>query len=124
MSDQKDLSALISAVESSLADMVGALEKSAGADRMQGVERLLSAIETGIADLAAGAERKIDFDPLIEAIRALKPTIKVSVPPISVNVPATVVNVAVPDMRGATWKVQIPGIDGNPARTMTITRTA
>lgn len=122
--EKSHLTSLISAVESSLADMVSALGSSGVVDRIQGVERLLSAIEAGIADIAAAADKKIDLDPLISAIKAVKPTIKVNVPPISVSVPATVVNVAAADNKGATWKVSIPDADGGPARTMTITRTA
>jgi len=144
MTAETALTSLVTAIESSLADLVSAMERASEGERTAGIERLLSAIESGIADIAAGAgtlsaieagladiaqgvERQIDLSGVVAAIRAIKPaTVNVKPTPITVQVTPSVPVVQIIDrnMAGAKWRVSMPGIDGEPARVMTIERTA
>lgn len=115
MSDATPIDRLIDSIESSLADLTEAPA------RLAAIERILGAIEQGISDHADAASRQLDLSPLVAAIQAFKPTITVMVPP-QEPLPAPVLNL--PDMKGATWEIRLPGAYGAPDRVAIVKRTA
>ena len=146
---QKSLEGLMSAVESSLADVTAAIE--GGAERAGEMKDMLASVESTLADVASTIESSgiaKAIESVAEALRAVNPTVTVNVPqqkaptvnvqvnptPVTVEAvmpampaqPAPVIHIMpAPDQKGATWKVTIPGTGyGASDRVMTITRTA
>lgn len=107
---------LIDSIESSLADL------TAMPDKLEAIGRILGAIEQGVADHAAAVSgQSLDLGPLVQAIRALKPSVTVVVPP-QEPLPAPIFQL--PDMKGATWEIRMPGAYGGPDRVAILKRTA
>lgn len=106
---------LIDSIESSLADL------TTMPDKLEAIGRILGAIEQGVADHAAAVGGKaLDLGPLIQAIQSLKPSVTVVVP--QQELPAPIFQL--PDMKGATWEIRLPGAYGAPDRVAILKRTA
>lgn len=115
------LDALGSSIESSLADISAAM-----ADKE--VATALGAIEQGLADLVARVgTTRIDLSPVVEALRALKPTIAapLAASPVTVEFTAPPAPPAqihmMPAASPAKWTITYPGQFG--PKTMTIERS-
>lgn len=139
-----EVAELVLALETSIADVVAALEKLSANERHEASQQAFLAIETGLADIAVALEQQIDLSPVVEAIRSLKleapavtvaPQINVhptpvTIAPAQVTLEAVIPPAATPVVHimpsteaGATWEVRIPGQYGAPGRVMTIVRT-
>ena len=125
------IAGLVSGVESSLADLVGVLEKADTGTRISAVVSVLSSIESALADLVAGVDRPaLDLAPLVAAIKAFKPSVTVqpAKAAVQVNVEPTPVtieahnHITIPEQKGAQWEVRIPSGNGGRDKVMTITR--
>lgn len=130
-------------MQSMMADMQSLLDRTDNATPNAGVEQALSAIESTLADVVLGLESDRmakAIEALGEALGNLSPVVNVpaaAAPVVTVQVSPTpiifkpvmpeqappVVNFTAPDTKGATWQITIPGQFGAPSRTMTITRT-
>lgn len=107
-----ELDARIKRIETALVDIAEAVDKASGA-------RGLSGIQSAVADAveAMQALKAQDLTPLIQAIRALQPTVQVNVPP----APQAVVHIT----QAAKFTVTIKGRSyGEPDQVMTIERAA
>jgi hypothetical protein len=105
-----ELDARIKRIETALVDIAEAVDKATGA-------RGLAGIQAAVADAveAMQALKAQDLTPLIQAIRALQPTVNVNVP----QAPPAVVHVAQP----AKFTVTIKGRNHlEPDQVMTIER--
>lgn len=100
----------LDAIETTLADVVGVLEKSGIADAIKNAASILAKLQPAQAKA-----------PIVNVTVGPTPiTFEAVMPPI----PAPVVTVLHGDTKGQSWEVRIPGRNGNIDRLMTIKRVA